>query len=120
MKFDVSEKPDGIRVWLAGPQPWQSQTFFPVIDHMLERVRAAIETKKQRIVFDFSSLNFIDSYMIAMLVQCTRFTDPLRNVMVAPDEQVRSILMMLGIDRMMDVYASVDEWKTEENEKNQE
>jgi len=118
MKFEVSEKPDGIRVWLSGPQPWQSQTFFPVIDHMLEQVRGFLAAEKRRIVFDFSSVNFIDSYMIAMLVQCSRFSDPMRNIMVAPDEQVRSILMMLGIDRMMDMYTSMDEWKTEE--KNQQ
>ena len=112
MKFDVIEQPEYIRVWLSGPDPWQPQTFFPVIDKLLELIRESLENGRKKILFDFRDINFIDSYMISMLVSSCRFTNPERNVLIAPDEQVRSILQMLGIDRMIDVYETMEEWKS--------
>ncbi len=112
MNFEVTEKESYVLVWLAGPDPWQQQTFFPIIDRLLERVKDSLTGTggSKNIVFDFSSLNFIDSYMITMLVQCMRYTMPLRNVVIVPDNQIRSILSMLGIDTMMSIYLSFEEW----------
>ncbi len=114
MKFDVTEHVDGIHVWLSGPDPWQAQTFFPLIDRLLGQIREAIDREKKRVIFDFTALNFIDSYMISMLVQCSRYTDPLRNILIVPDEQVRSIVSLVGLEHMMNVYVSMDDWKSSE------
>ncbi len=110
MEFSLIEKHNSIHVKVYGPEPWRPQTFYPLIDRLGEQIKDAYIRNKRTVVFDFLGLNFIDSYMISMLVQTSRLTEPERNIILATDNQVLAIITLIGIDRIFSVYHSEKEW----------
>lgn len=110
MEFSVTEKYKSIYVKVYGPEPWRPQTFYPLIDRLSEQIKDAYIRNRRSIVFDFLDLNFIDSYMISMLVQTSRLTEPKKNVLLVSDNQVNSIITLIGIDKIFHLFNSLDEW----------
>jgi len=110
MEFSVTEKHNSIYVKVYGPEPWRPQTFYPLIDRLNEQIKDSFLRNRRTIVFDFLELNFVDSYMISMLVQTSRLTEPKKNIILVTDNQVLSIITLIGIDKIYTVYHSEKEW----------
>ncbi len=115
MKFTVSIKEKSIYVKIHGPDPWKPQSFFPLIDRLFGRIKDVYEQHKYPVVFDFLDIHFIDSYMISMLVQTSRLTDPKKNSLIVSDKQVISIINILGINRMINIFSSKEKWLKKRN-----
>lgn len=110
MEFTVTEKHECIYVKMYSPEPWLPQTFYPLIDRINEQIKNLYIQKKHSVVFDFLDLSFIDSYMISMLVQTLRLTEPQRNVILVSDNQVYAIITLIGIDKIYHLYSTKEEW----------
>lgn len=110
MEFSVTEKHNSIYVKVFGPDPWRPQTFYPLIDRLNEQIKDAFLRRSRTVVFDFLELNFIDSYMISMLVQTSRLTEPKRNVLLVTDNQILAIITLIGIDKIYNLFGSVKDW----------
>lgn len=114
MEFSVKEKHDCIYVKVYGPDPWRPQTFYPLIDRLNDQIKDAYLQKNRCVVFDFQELNFVDSYMISMLVQTTRLTEPSKNVILVSDNQILAIITLIGIDQIFEIHESENAWLNKE------
>ncbi len=110
MEFSVKEKHGCIYVKVYGPEPWRPQTFHPLIDSLNDRIKDAYLQKNRTVVFDFLELNFIDSYMISMLVQTNRLTESKENVILVSDNQIFAIITLISIDQIFEIHESEQSW----------
>ena len=110
MNFSITDKNNCIHVKVQIKEPTATHSFFPLVDSMSKEIKDVFLQKKLPVVFDLLELRLIDSYMISILVQIFRLTEPVQNAILASDQQVIDVLTLIGIDKMYDIFYSEEEW----------
>ncbi|MBD3391325.1 MAG: STAS domain-containing protein [Chitinivibrionales bacterium] len=108
---EITEKNGWLYVSIERPADWKLPTFFPLVDATFKKIEENHERKPRRIVFDVSSLDFIDSTIVSLFLQAARMTTTAeKNAIVVSREHTRDLLCLLGIDKLFDLYQSEKEW----------
>jgi anti-anti-sigma regulatory factor len=110
MPFEIGEKHGRICVTVHGLDPSSPHVAYPLVDKMNRQIKEAYSAQNRPVVFDFLNLHFIDSYMISMLVQASRLTEPVKNAILISDSQILGVLKLIGIDRIFTLFTSEKEW----------
>ena len=66
-------------------------------------------------IFDMSNHNYFDSTLVSLFVQSIRITGERKNSLIISDQKTCSILTLLGIDKLLDIYETETEWMQEKN-----
>jgi anti-anti-sigma regulatory factor len=91
---------------------WTPSTFFPQLDSVIGKIREELAAHpSQRVVFNLSALDAIDSSLITIIIQTIRQMQGNKLSIVAPHKDVNNWLSLLGINRLADMYESMDEWQ---------
>jgi anti-anti-sigma factor len=106
----ISDKNGWIYVSAQRPADWKFPTFFALVDATFEKIQTAYEQKARKVVFDVSTLEYIDSTMISLFLQAARMTEPQRDAIIVANEYTRDLLSLLGIDKLFDIFNSQKEW----------
>jgi anti-sigma B factor antagonist len=83
-----------------------------------EQVRSALATvidgNPERLVVDLSEVEFMDSTALSVLIEARRRVTGAQFRLAAPQDGTRRTLEVSGLDRHLNVHASVDEALTAE------
>lgn len=110
MNVDLGEKSGWIFVTLQKPIEWKLPTFFPLVDAMYKQIKTAYEEDPRPVVFDLTTLDYIDSTVVSLFLQTVRLTGETRNAMLVQNNYIRDLINLLGIDKLLDIYDNEEEW----------
>jgi len=113
MKFIITEKNSSLYVKICKPKSASTHTFFSLVDPLMKQLREEYGRKKLPVVFDLLDIKFIDSYLISILAQSTLMSKPGKNSLLASDKKILDLLILIGINRIFDVFESYEEWAEE-------
>jgi anti-sigma B factor antagonist len=76
-----------------------------------EALDEAIQSDVNHLVIDLSDTSFIDSTALGVLIAESRRLEPERGLLAiaGPNEQVRKVLQMTGLDHVFALYATREE-----------
>jgi anti-sigma B factor antagonist len=76
-----------------------------------ESLSAVIAEGAQRVVLDLSAVSFLDSTALGVLVTAIKALQPAGSELhlVCPDEKLRRIIEITGLDSVMIIHRSLDE-----------
>ena len=89
---------------------WQIRNFLPLVDSMFDKIRARYEEVGGRFLFDLSELSYFDSTIVGLILRSVSLTGTQKNSLIASGAQTKDILSLLGLDRLVDIYDSEEEW----------
>ncbi|MBD3320287.1 MAG: hypothetical protein GF350_04240 [Chitinivibrionales bacterium] len=111
MKLNTRDDGSWLRFYFEDTEPWSGDSFFEQLDRMFATVKGSFQKSHSRIVFDFSRSDRIDSSIIALLVQTIRLAGDRRVAVIMPDTESKNLLLVMGIDKLADIYDSETAWK---------
>ena len=85
------------------------QYSYKEIDDVVEKIRSEFEKSPLPVLFDFSGLEHIDSTVITVLVQTSRYSGERKKMMLVTRKEIEEVLLMLGMDAMFEMYGSEQE-----------
>jgi anti-anti-sigma regulatory factor len=115
MKIDNQRIPGWSVIVFHKLTAWRIHTFLSQADYLFERIEENFTETRNRIVFDFSALNGLDSMLISILLRAIRLTGAEKNSVIAPDPKTADTLRVLGLDKLVDVYISGEQWAAAHN-----
>ena len=73
-------------------------------------------TPESRLIFDFSNLNYLNSFAIGQLVAWRNIMDTKHGkiVIVGINKNIQDIFSVLGIESVFKIYSNLDELKVDE------
>jgi anti-anti-sigma factor len=107
----IGEKDGWIYVELKRPPEWKLPTFFPLVDRTFKDIQAVFDSNPRPILFDLSDLEIVDSTLISLLLQSARLMNNKKNAVIVSDPHVRDLMSMLGIEKLYEIYETIDEWR---------
>ncbi len=108
MELDSNRYKGWTVVTIRRHSAWQIHNFLPLVDSMYAKIKENYERHPGRLVFDLSELTYFDSTMVSLVLRAVRLTGRDKNALVIGDEKTRDILNLLGIDKLVDIYGSLD------------
>lgn len=113
MQLRIETHKGWIYVGIGKATPWHRSNFFALVDTWYEKIREAYERDRRPIVFDLSDLAQVDSILTSLIIRTVRMADEHRNALIAPNAEIRGIMALLGIDKLIEVFESYAEWRSE-------
>ena len=106
MQFDTERYKGWTVVTIKRHAAWQIHNFLPLVDSMYAKIKEVYDRRGGRLVFDLSGLTYFDSTMVSLILRAVQLTGDTKNAVVITDDKTRDILMLLGIDKLVDMYDS--------------
>ena len=106
MKIEFIAENGWTRVVFVEQKQIEKATFIENMDALSNRVKTEYLAHPQPLVFDMSTLAYIDSQVVTILVQTIRLAPKEKIGLIATSPAIVDILELLGLDNLIQIFPS--------------
>lgn len=111
MELKILEKNKYTILKITGEEDSSPAAMMTSLKKMMEEINRIVENGATRIIFDLSACDYINSSLISLFIQSAAKTNEFcgETRLVSPTKNVRQILELVGVDKIIPIYENVQE-----------
>lgn len=108
--YTVKTYKDAIVIKLKDSVEWKVPKNQNIWLDIVKNISDTLREKNEVVILDLREIDFIDSYVISILVQISFINPDVKNTILASDNQVKSVLKLVGIEDIYNIFSSLEEY----------
>jgi hypothetical protein len=101
MKMKIIPEAQRVRLVFSEDHPWNRDNFFTLTDTFASEILTEHKISGLPLVFDLSSLKYIDSLLVTVLVRTLRAVPREHVIVYTREKAITNILIQLGLDSLI-------------------